>query len=263
MIRIFLKESRAEQLRRELDNAVNGTDYGYSSIKPGDDEAANRFKNLEIDDETEQSGQVAAGQSSEDVRVNKDFYSNGRIRRIEYRNSNVQVHRTDGPAITYWYENGQKCSECFYVNGQVHRTDGPALTRWYENGQKALEEFWVRDRCHRTDGPAISNWADDGEKSTELFVVDGRQLSEEEWWSKYGQYLNRDYLDLDGESEGMKPFDDKELEARGRGLEIEPPKAPNAYKFTKNRKPETDPRFKALELDEKLNRIRKEFKRPL
>jgi hypothetical protein len=62
-----------------------------------------------------------------------------------WRNSNRDLHRTDGPAIEY--SNGGKE---WWVRGKCHRTDGPAVER--SDGGK---EWWVRGKCHRTDGPAV------------------------------------------------------------------------------------------------------------
>lgn len=266
-----LKESRGEQFRRELDNAVNGTDYGYSSIKPGDDEATNRFKGLEIDDNDTQENDTQENDTLENgVEMEKRLYPNGQIEFIQYRNSdnnfhrkkgpalirwyrkgqkayeyfyvNGRLHRTDGPAQTAWEGDGQKSSEKFYVNGKLHRTDGPAATRWWENGQKSFEEFSVNGRLHRTDGPARTTWWRDGRKSSEEFYINGRSLTRQETDKIARDYLDlseptEEYkstknrkqpsdpryagLDLDGESEGMKPIDDKELETRGQGLDLD------------------------------------------
>jgi len=46
------------------------------------------------------------------------------------------------PKVTYWL-NGQKKSESYLVNGIWHRTDGPAVTWWFGNGQKVYEEYWI------------------------------------------------------------------------------------------------------------------------
>ena len=62
-----------------------------------------------------------------------------------WRNSNGQLHRTDGPAVEYG--NGDKC---WYVEGKFHRLDGPAVER--ANGDK---RWYVEGKRHRLDGPAI------------------------------------------------------------------------------------------------------------
>ena len=62
---------------------------------------------------------------------------------------NGQVHREDGPAVTY--ANG---TTFWIINGEYHREDGPAIIRsdgtkkWYANGKR-----------HREDGPSIM-WPD-------------------------------------------------------------------------------------------------------
>jgi hypothetical protein len=65
--------------------------------------------------------------------------------RIEYRNTEGQWHRTDGPAII-WHDG----SKVWYVNGKLHRTDGPALedtiaglNSWFINGEYYSElDYW-------------------------------------------------------------------------------------------------------------------------
>ena len=63
---------------------------------------------------------------------------------IEYWYFNDNLHRTDGPAITY--SNGY---QEWYLNGKRHRTDGPAIT-WPDKYQA----WYLNDKLHRTDGPA-------------------------------------------------------------------------------------------------------------
>jgi hypothetical protein len=41
-----------------------------------------------------------------------------------WRNSNGDLHRTDGPAVERWDH------KAWYVRGKLHRTDGPAVERW-------------------------------------------------------------------------------------------------------------------------------------
>ena len=65
-----------------------------------------------------------------------------------------QLHRVDGPAITY--ADGRE----WYLHGKLHRVDGPAVT--YADG---CEHWYLNGKLHRVDGPAVT-------------YADGR----EEWW---------------------------------------------------------------------------------
>lgn len=60
----------------------------------------------------------------------------------------------------------------FWYNDQVqlHRTDGPAIE--LADGSR---EWWLNGQCHQTDGPAVE-YAD----GTCLWYLNGVQLSEEE-----------------------------------------------------------------------------------
>lgn len=106
-----------------------------------------------------------------------------------------KFHREDGPAIEY--NNGTKH---WYQHGKLHREDGPAITADCGN-----EEWWLNDQEHREDGPAIvlkhiNKWYKHGklhriggpaiEYKTSAggkleWWVEGQQLSEEEYRSKY------------------------------------------------------------------------------
>jgi len=88
--------------------------------------------------------------------------------RWEWRNSQRQLHREDGPAIEY--NNGDKY---WQLNGFMHREDGPAIEYangdkyWYLNGRRHREngpaieyvdggkEYYLNGQRHREDGPAI------------------------------------------------------------------------------------------------------------
>ena len=60
---------------------------------------------------------------------------------------NGKWHREDGPARQYWYENGQKKYEIWYLdNNKWHREDGPARQGWYENGNKKYEQWWLNGK---------------------------------------------------------------------------------------------------------------------
>ena len=88
---------------------------------------------------------------------------------IEYRNSNGQKHREDGPAIENTY--GDKV---WYQNGKLHRENGPAIE--WNDGSK---EWWLNDKIHRTDGPAIENI--NGNKE---WYINGQELTEQEFNDK-------------------------------------------------------------------------------
>jgi hypothetical protein len=66
--------------------------------------------------------------------------------RIEYRNEQGQLHRTDGPAIE-WNDGSKE----WYINGKRHREDGPAIEfdgdhkSWYLNGKKYSEQDWLHE----------------------------------------------------------------------------------------------------------------------
>ena len=46
------------------------------------------------------------------------------------------------PEIEYW-SSGNIKNITYVVDGSPHRVDGPALTYWYENGQNKREEYSI------------------------------------------------------------------------------------------------------------------------
>lgn len=88
----------------------------------------------------------------------------------EWRNTDGQLHRVDGPAIIRsngtleYYLNDehhriggpaiirQDGTEQYYLHGQLHRIGGPAIIE--PNGSK---EYWVDGKLHRENGPAVIN----------------------------------------------------------------------------------------------------------
>jgi len=117
-----------------------------------------------------------------------------------WRNAEGQLHREDGPAVTYtngreeWWQNGKlhrvdgpaiiyaDGGEAWHLNGKLHLVDGPAVT--YANGEEA---WYLNGELHRVDGPAVTYadgeeaWWQNGKKITpvayrdfsRLFQVDG------------------------------------------------------------------------------------------
>jgi hypothetical protein len=66
--------------------------------------------------------------------------------RIEYRNEQGELHRTDGPAIEYSYG-----TKAWWINGKPHREDGPAAVysngdkEWYLDGFEYTEHQWEQE----------------------------------------------------------------------------------------------------------------------
>jgi antitoxin component YwqK of YwqJK toxin-antitoxin module len=69
-------------------------------------------------------------------------------RRIRWFTINRVFHNLLSQAYTYWYSDGQKHYEVYYVNCKYHRDPnlGPAITHWYQNGQKSRECFYVNGK---------------------------------------------------------------------------------------------------------------------
>ncbi len=64
------------------------------------------------------------------------------VERVEYHNTDGNLHRNDGPAYTEWHANGVKSDEQWYRNGEIGREDGPAHTVWHAHGVQSYEQWW-------------------------------------------------------------------------------------------------------------------------
>ena len=84
----------------------------------------------------------------------------------EYRNSNGELHRVDGPAVET--ASGTKS---WWIDGKRHREDGAAIE--FANGDT---EWYLNGVLHREDGPAVE-WVE----GTKYWFLNGEELTEEEF----------------------------------------------------------------------------------
>ena len=112
-----------------------------------------------------------------------EYYDNGQ-KKSERWYLNGELHREDGPAIQCWNIYGQKWIEQWVLNDKYHRVDGPAYQSWYENGQKKSERWYLNGKLHREDGPAYQRWYKDGQKEYEGWWLNNKEYSREEWVDK-------------------------------------------------------------------------------
>ena len=58
---------------------------------------------------------------------------------------NGNCHRSDGPAVIYYWKNGSIIEERWYLNDELHRTDGPATIYYKEGGSVESEHWYLND----------------------------------------------------------------------------------------------------------------------
>lgn len=69
-----------------------------------------------------------------------------------------KYHKTDGPAIIIYHENGLVDSMEWCIDGELHRTDGPAIIEYSNNGDVTSQSWYRHGVLHREDGPAVIKW---------------------------------------------------------------------------------------------------------
>ena len=111
------------------------------------------------------------------------YHDNGNIKIIEYRLKGKK-HREDGPAVTGWYEDGEKYCELYFINDKYHREDGPAFQYWHENGTQATELYLINGIYHREDGPAKIFWYENGIKEEKNYFINNNEYDRKEWIEK-------------------------------------------------------------------------------
>jgi antitoxin component YwqK of YwqJK toxin-antitoxin module len=77
------------------------------------------------------------------------YYLNGSRWEDAWYDSDDNEHKTDGPAIIRYYENGLIKTEIWLQKGVRTRTLGPAYTTYYQNGHKKLEMWYLNGRLTR------------------------------------------------------------------------------------------------------------------
>ncbi len=124
-----------------------------------------------------------------------------------YIKNNVK-HRKDGPAESFWDDNGNLTCEEYYLNGLSHREDGPAGHEWHSNNILIREEYYLNDKLHRTNGPAYREWNSEGNLTCEEYYINGMLHREDgpalSTWNDNGRfevkkwYINGHYHREDG-----------------------------------------------------------------
>ena len=103
----------------------------------------------------------------------------------EYKNSEGDFHRIDGPAyISYFL--GKVLVEGWFLNGKYHRTDGPAYTLYYSCGTfprdtVERESWFLNGQQHRTDGPADIWYFPPNEIESKSWYLNDNEIFPEDW----------------------------------------------------------------------------------
>lgn len=228
MLRIVLKESRAAQLRRELDDAVNGTgiDYGSSIEQADNDPTVARAKGLEIHSEPKPKNAMPDDVPYDAV---KETYPNGKIKTI------VLGVAEDNEAFTY-YESG--ILKAYFRKGPAAFWRLPFYIEYHEkpNRKKAVAFVYEDSKFF-----SYEEWIDylqeaakkESEWRARVILRTTNQKALLEWEEDMKRSAARHYNEIEKESYLSKhELDDRTEE----------------YKFTKSRKSSSDPRFADLDL---------------
>jgi antitoxin component YwqK of YwqJK toxin-antitoxin module len=68
--------------------------------------------------------------------------------REQWFDKDGKLNREDGPALIYYYNNGNVLSERYYSNGKLDRENGPAYTAYNENGNIDLEYYYLNEKYY-------------------------------------------------------------------------------------------------------------------
>ena len=120
-----------------------------------------------------------------------------RVIQRQWRNTEIQLHRTTGPAVEEWTVlpgGGHMLSyQGWCVNGRWHREGRPAVRYWHvaEDGTRVLfrEEWWRHGSEHRMERPSYRRWT---------VELDGIRRLAWESWRVNGQLHRADGPAFDG-----------------------------------------------------------------
>ena len=73
----------------------------------------------------------------------REYYDNGKINYEIHYDTNGEKHKTDGPAVRFYDEDGKIEREAYFINGKKHREDGPAEIDYYLDGKIQTMEYWL------------------------------------------------------------------------------------------------------------------------
>lgn len=100
------------------------------------------------------------------------------------------LHRHDGPALTEFYENGNKKEELWWFNGLQHKQDEPAVINYYKNGDVQEKTWYTDDKIYNPNGPSILKYYKTNDHSEILRF--------EIFTNKNGRTIRKETYTLDG-----------------------------------------------------------------
>jgi len=102
------------------------------------------------------------------------YYEDG-IKHHEEWYINGIYTRDNGPAVIWYYQNGEIQHEDWYTDGKFDRLDKPARIDYYRNGKIKQEEWWIDGNRNKSNGPAIKKYNEDG-THTEVWYICGNEI---------------------------------------------------------------------------------------
>ena len=97
------------------------------------------------------------------IRQRTTHYSTGAVWEKSWSDSDDNEHKTDGPAIIRYYENGCVMAEVWMKIGTRTRSMGPAYTTYYQNGHKKLEMWYLDGKLSRLFNNSVYRYKENGE----------------------------------------------------------------------------------------------------
>jgi hypothetical protein len=96
--------------------------------------------------------------------------------RTVYKLNDV-FHRTDGPAVIFYFKSGKVHNEQYMINGVTHRVDGPANICYDEDGFVYYNQWQINGMSHRVDGPAVIRYHSGSEWTHEYYYLLGHKIT--------------------------------------------------------------------------------------
>ena len=106
-----------------------------------------------------------------------EYHESGAVSSIRYYDEDGKWHREDGPAVEFFYENGDLMKQFWCSHGNFHKDDGPAIVVFHARNIVSTEHYFIMNEGNRKEGerdkPSTIRYYENGNIASEIFEEKG------------------------------------------------------------------------------------------
>lgn len=103
------------------------------------------------------------------------------------------LHSENGPSYKEWYMNGRLKRVEYHKYGKLHRDKDPAVQEWCEDGYPTKWYYYHEGKLDNTKGPAVVI-RERPYSDREVYIVNNIVV-QKEWFTHIGKNIERDFRD--------------------------------------------------------------------